>query len=645
MKNIKNLVILILLLSYFSSCQSYPPTRHLKEEDCKEEYCKAIKENSKKGWFGETLFRGRWWNYYERAFLWAECGKWECAVADLQEALKQRSKDQRDARTYGMRVMDYFPNRELGIVYYKYGKLEEAKNRLELSLSQSPSDKVLFYLESVYKSLVDRGVAEISKPKITIDGFLTRNEHDFLTRDETVILSGNVEDKTYIKSITIQEKTYFSLNSAEELTKNSPFKTSLNLSEGSHLIKVEAENIMRGMSSKLIKINVDRLPPDISIKGDVKVKDDKTVTIDGSIFDESGVAEFFINEQKIPISQSKEINFNETLKIESYNLILKARDVLGNEKTMTVPLSQSLKSYNYLPILLASNAGNDSELIQKKSSHIKVEIKNLTDGQEVYQERVYLSVEVSSDDVIKNLYLELNGNKIDIRRLRGKKISFGYMLELNEGENKVIVKAIDEAGNEGQSESIVIIRKESEKRERMALLVFPFEVDGEYTQIRNEFKDFFSFALKENGFRILTDEKSKDARYKIEGKINISFSNIEIVGKVIDTETSELITYIEIYDEAYKVEDLKSFAYGLANKILIEFPLLKGKIVEINDNIIFTNLSSPKLKVGTRLIIYREKEGTICYAKIKELLSDRTKAELQNCKPEDVKEHDMVITE
>ena len=68
-------------------------------------------------------FRNRWWNYYERGLSFADGGFFKEAAADLQEAIRQRDKDQRMARTYGMHFVDYFPHREMGIIYFEMGTI------------------------------------------------------------------------------------------------------------------------------------------------------------------------------------------------------------------------------------------------------------------------------------------------------------------------------------------------------------------------------------------------------------------------------------------------------------------------------------------------------------------------------------------
>ncbi|MBM3225694.1 MAG: hypothetical protein FJZ47_18105, partial [Candidatus Tectomicrobia bacterium] len=61
-----------------------------------------IKGGKPYGVTSSDVWRGRWWNYYERGVSYAEGEFWDEAIRDLQEALKQRDSDQRRARTYGL---------------------------------------------------------------------------------------------------------------------------------------------------------------------------------------------------------------------------------------------------------------------------------------------------------------------------------------------------------------------------------------------------------------------------------------------------------------------------------------------------------------------------------------------------------------
>src|SRR5215475_4623361 len=59
------------------------------------------KDGQAYGVTSSQVWRGRWWNYYERGSSYAAGEFWLEAIADLQEAIKQRDQDQRRSRTYG----------------------------------------------------------------------------------------------------------------------------------------------------------------------------------------------------------------------------------------------------------------------------------------------------------------------------------------------------------------------------------------------------------------------------------------------------------------------------------------------------------------------------------------------------------------
>ncbi len=104
-----------------------------------------------------NMHRGRWWNYFARGSLFLAYGHYGKALEDFDKAIAKRGTDRRDARTYGMHFMDYFPHRESGVAYYFQGihqtqgtareeRLEKAIRELETSLGQEKSARAQSYL-------------------------------------------------------------------------------------------------------------------------------------------------------------------------------------------------------------------------------------------------------------------------------------------------------------------------------------------------------------------------------------------------------------------------------------------------------------------------------------------------------------------
>jgi hypothetical protein len=58
-----------------------------------------VKNGRTYGTVKSGVFRHCWWNYFERGLSYAEGEYYQNAISDFQEAIRQRKKDQRRART------------------------------------------------------------------------------------------------------------------------------------------------------------------------------------------------------------------------------------------------------------------------------------------------------------------------------------------------------------------------------------------------------------------------------------------------------------------------------------------------------------------------------------------------------------------
>lgn len=112
---------------------------HASEEKIKKEYGVV-----------EGTFRGKWWDYYERGLSFAEGGYFKEAIEDLNVAIGKKENDELDARA-GQRFIDYYPNRELGIIYFKLREFDKAKHHLSLSIKECPTPRAEQYLEEIRK--------------------------------------------------------------------------------------------------------------------------------------------------------------------------------------------------------------------------------------------------------------------------------------------------------------------------------------------------------------------------------------------------------------------------------------------------------------------------------------------------------------
>jgi TolB-like protein len=660
-------------------------------------------------------FRHRWWNYYERGLSYADGEFYREAQSDLREALRQRDKDQRMARTYGMHFIDYFPHRELGIVLYQLGDLQEAKKEFELSLSQFPSAKARFYLDRVRKALIEQKAPKITPPRVTLD-FKTQ---EVWTREDPVVISGLAEDEQYVAAIKIRGVPLF----LEGSKKRIPFSEPLVLAQGPHTIEVEAKNLLGKATKRQVVIHVDRQGPLVTIdelRLDEKAAE-KKIVISGFIYDEAGVSGVLINNMEIPIRQGVEVPFSKRLTVDTSVLELVARDRLGNQTSATIPLSGASKEISTLRekdtdtiAPLKSEIRNPQSAIRNPQSAIRnpmllacadsdvcngliaamfgpsdirppiLQLRGWTDTQTVYVEKIYLEGQVSDESKIESLTI----NQIPILLRKGQNIFFSYLAELQEGENSIIVEARDEAGNLAREKISVFRRvpKALQLAERLSISVIPFEQKGAVSEASVAFQDNLIAALVDRDrFRVIERDKldlilqeqklSRSdlidrstalrlgrlvaAQSIIPGSIIETRAGIEIVARMIDTETSEIMATEDVYDEAKDLPALRSLAEGMAIKFHREFPLLGGLVIQSKGEQIFTDLGKGKIKLQRRLIVYREEpiehpvtgkvlgadNEILGRARVTQVLPEMSRAELLDDKGETIKRLDKVITE
>ena len=642
-----------------------------------------VKDGKQYGIVKSGTFRHRWWNYFERGLSYAEGKFYPNAVLDFQEALRQREKDQRRARTYGMHFIDYFPHRELGIVYFETGDLQGAKKELELSLSQYPSAKAQFYLDRVRRRLIEQENKEIPPPKLSLD-IKTKT---ILTRADPVLLAGRAEDEYYIKTISINGAPIF----LELSQKKVIFQKKLSLAQGQHVVEVEAHNIVGGRARQQVTFVVDREGPMILLEH-LAVKaalSGKQVTMAGSLYDQAGVADLRINGRQISIKTGKEPSFTYQLSTDADELEFIADDILGNLTTARISLT-GLRTANDTRVIYAGLSSDLNNSVQaaafgsQDTRAPEIILRGWTDSQTVYLEKVYFEGQVKDDHLVAGL--EINGKPILKRK--GKLILFSQFIELAEGENQIVIRARDEKGHvAGKTISIVRrIPKALQLAERMSLTVLPFDQKGDLTAASDSFQDFMIDAIvnqdrfqvvERNKLDIILQEQKLSrtnlfdnktalkvgrlvaAQSLIAGSIIQSRLGSEIIARMIDTETSDILAVVDIYDEVTDIRLLRSLSEGMAIKFHREFPLIDGVVVQKKDNSIFSDLGKGEVKIRRRLIVFREEpvkhpvtgkwlgsdNVILGRARVTQVMPELSKADILGGKTETIKKLDKVITE
>jgi TolB-like protein len=577
--------------------------------------------------YGKTdgNFRHRWWNYYERGLSYADGQFYEEAAVDLSTALKARDNDQRLARTYGHHFIDYFPNRELGIIHFLTGKLNRAKDALVRSINQYPSSKARFYLDRVRKAIIEEQSLEVVPPHISLDVA----DHEIWTRDDPVIISGSVEDQNFVSRLVIGGKPIFLEGAKERVSFSEP----LSLSQGRHSIEIAAINLAQKSSRARLVIHVDRQGPmvileDLPIGGSL---------LRGSVHDDAGVTELVINGQAVSIETNIEAPFSFALPLGIDQIAFRATDSLGNTTFSKIGLQERTAIPPWLllasagPVDTLHLAAHSGKRTRQDKRPPVITLDTLTNNQTVFLEKIYIEGRVRDESSITRLAI----NNLPILAREGKLVFFNHIAQLREGVNDVIIEAEDDKGN--RSVKKIRLNRQTPKvmllDERMRLAVLPYERKGAVSNASLSFQDNLISALfDQNRFQVIEREildtvlqehkldrsklaggKSRIAGGKIAfaqsiitGSIIETHTGIEIVSRMIDTETSEIIAIEDVYCEARDLPSIKGLAQGTAIKFHLDFPLVTGDIIEALKKDVLFNIGEKRLRFNRRIIVFKE---------------------------------------
>lgn len=630
----------------------------------------------------EGAFRNRWWHYYERGLSYAEGEFYKDALADFRQAIDRRERDQRRARTYGMHLIDYFPHRELGIVYYRQGKLNSARRELETSLAQWPTAKATYFLDLVRKGLIERANKDVTPPRLFID----LPSGIFWTRDDPVIISGQARDEQYVAAVKVGAQSVFLDGSREEVA----FETPLFLVEGRHVIRVEAKNLFGQVTKREVVVHVDRHGPLITLTEVEmqKTSDGKGVKISGYLYDEAGVEKLFVNGAEVLVDGGVEVFFEVDRLIHQDAVTLSATDRLGNRTKGEFIVQPTPRGGAYPLLACAKNEFASLVLTRFFGSTDdeapRIDLEDWTEAQTVYLDKIYL--EGRAQDAGGITELRINGESV-LRR-EGRHIFFGHVVELDPGDNEITFEAEDEAGNVA-TQTIHVERKipkALQLDQRLSVSVLPFHHSGLISETSLAFHADLSHALmKRNRFQLierqdldLVLEEQKLSLSKVIdestalrlgkvvaaqciflGAIIESRAGLEIVGRMIDTETSETLAIEDVFMEMKSDEDLMALSEGLAIKIHRQFPLVDGVILESDAESIVTDMGRQEVKLGRRLIVYRERivkhpkthvavgyiNDILDHARVTQVMPNTSRARLRHDKDHDAKALDRVITQ
>ncbi len=629
-------VVIVFLVFLFLRCNTPPDPKYVKD--------------GKQYGVVQGLFRERWWNFYERGVSFSDGAFWQEAAADFKEALRQRDRDQRRARTYGMHFTDYFPHRDLGVAYYHLGRYDEARQELETSLSMVDTGKAKFYLNKVRKALLEQSQTDAAPPSITVAAASSGQ----VTNSFTMTLQGEVEDDSYAHTITINEDPMFVELSAKKI----PFSKKIKLKKGLNEINIQTADLLGKVAQKQVKVFADFEGPLLNIKNyvDGQQVTANRVVLNGALADATGITSLKINDQLLAYNKEREVEFVFAVELqEGRNMIaLAATDGAGNTTTGQLNLIYVPRLASWPGVREAS--GKQSEPIRlalygsgildtgqhrlfasmakaNPRSSFRLKLKDLADTQTVYYETMYIDGSVTGTQDVQAV--TINGEPLVI--IPGRTIYFNQIIQLQEGENKLTV-AVEDAGGKTTSRSVTIVRevpKVHQVGSRMSIAILPFETVGQTSSVAEIMYDnLVSSFLAQNRFNIVsrgneleavlreqklsaTDLVDKSAAVKVGkivaaeavlmGTIRETANSVEIYARLINTETSALFDAKDVYGQDKSFAQLQYLTDGLALKFMHGFPLIEGMVIKISGKNIYADFGTVQhIKKDMKFIVFRE---------------------------------------
>lgn len=626
--------------------------------------CAASKEKKKfirgEKEYGVTrgLFRGKWWNYFERGGSFLEGKFLEEAEHDLKKALRKRKKDKRRARTYGLHFIEYFPHRELGIVYYYQGQFDKAEEELKLSLKQEESARAKFYINKALQQILKQEGADKEPPVVRLQSPV----EGLLTSKLEIDVAGVVTDDSYVSEVAIDGKPVF----IELAEKKIHFSGRVKLKPGENQILITATDLTGKTSFVKIPVTVDRQGPLLSIESIKQLGHDQ-FELSGRISDKNGVAQLKFSDKSIAIENKNEMPYTVVINgAPGTKVVFEATDIAGNttrgdielqavstelreevaftneilkplfaaaqnRTTMTdgLPSYSGIISGNYDQLLLASAKAPDTT-----PPFVKLR-KGIKESQTVFQPSFFLEGEAM--DMGGIVSFTINDEPVILKP--AVKFYFNYLAELKPGENQFKLIAKDRQGNVIEK-IIIVFRKKSvihDTSSRLAAAILPFLESADPRDLTPIFGDSMVGALNELArFRItargevfkkimqelklsssdLADKstalklgKVVSAEVVIAGAIKETATSMQIFARVIDTETAEVIIATDVYGEDKTVSGFRYLVGGLAWKIVNQFPMIEGMVVKVKGKNVFFDAGSEKnVKKNMRFIVYRKAE-------------------------------------
>lgn len=564
-----------------------------------------------------TAFRGRWWSYYERGLALQALDALDRAEADFKKALSGRSTDSWRARTYGLHFGEYFPTRELGITYFKAGRLDEAEQALTKALEQVDTERAHYYLDRVKKAKVAQGlIPDDNNPQLST-GLVSGS----YVAERSVQFDINASDDAGVFCVAVNGREFYQRGSQKAIT----FSEATVLDEGVHEFEIAATDLADKITTEKMTINVDLTGPTIGLYAPVEsiISEDTAIVLQGAAADLNGVMEVALDGKVIvQANAEKRVEFAADLPLQpgENSFMITARDVAGNENRALVRVFQGQRDNPQAQLWLINEKRPD---LLKTASLATMPLALLFQTAEAPASGVVIrspkadvpyrhnkAVRVYAEVLSPTKLTDIKVNDLELTPLTGapKEVIDKRLPVEGEGPFDVTVLATDEAGATYSAEVSVEIRPVELGAEfNMGLAVHPAEgsgtdMDGFRAQLEQTVGEMGRFKMLERTQleAILQEQQLSvnlgDQASLIQlGKLALANgllastitekdnNGLEIRVRVIDTTTGEIAKWLDTFvDDKTQSGALQKACEALASQLETFYPKLSGELLLAN---------------------------------------------------------------
>lgn len=603
----------------------------------------------------EGVFRGRWWSYYERGSSFLAGKFYSEARADLEKALDGRSRDSWRARTYGLHFVEYFPNRELGVLAYHEGDLAAAEQHLSDSLGMIDTARAHHFLDLVKKAQIAEGaIQDTTAP--AIDTSLAQAS---IISERALPFEVAATDDVGVEEVTVNGEAASQRGAAEEVK----FEKEIVLDEGTHKVEVVAKDLAEKEVKKEIEVTVDLTGPTIGVFAPIEptVTPEGTVILEGATVDKNGVVAVTVGSQVLAESPgTPRLEFDEELPLATGEnvFILAARDIAGNETRSAVKVFKgdpdSLEAKLWLMkqrypdgVMVADAAMNPAHMMMSVSATPSAGEIRMKSPSEERPYRHNRTLRVAGEVLVPTQLAALSINGVAVDELTGApKESFNKRLPMDAdadaGQVTVVIHAEDADGTVVEKTLQIDVRPvELNTREsRMPVAVLAFNgqnidpAQSEMLRLTTE------GALVSQG-RFRTLDRSTLQEVLTEQQLSAALSNpneaialgrltaaqvflvadvfphdtagLEIKARVVDTATTDLVANLDVFivDGGDRAE-IERATRNLADQLAALYPRLSGEVLDARGNNLLLNWTEEDgLRQGAQVLLVDEEAAWI----------------------------------